>query len=73
MREIVGCDLVCCGTVLFAAGVIAEAMSPNNSAGAGYIAGTVLGVLGLVVILSRTMRRWWDAIPVDDQERKNDA
>lgn len=78
MREIAGGILVLAGAVLIAAGIIADAVTRGGGSfgNAGYVLGTVVGLLGGVFLLGGPLRRLWDAIPVDDKRsnsRRADA
>ncbi len=34
---------------------------------AGYVLGAIVGLVGVVLLVGGTLRRAWDAIPVDDK------
>ena len=69
MREIAGAILVLAGAVLVAAGIVADAVTRNSGGygNAGYVLGAVAGLLGLMFLFGRLLRRTWDAIPADGQ------
>ena len=68
MREVAGSILVLAGSVLVAAAIVADALSRDKSGhdNTGYVLGTIVGLVGVVLLVSGTIRRAWDAIPVDD-------
>jgi hypothetical protein len=67
MREVAGAILVLAGSVLVAAGIIADAASQSRDGHGytGYILGAVVGLTGLVKLLTDPLRRAWDSIPID--------
>ena len=69
MREIAGAILVLAGSVLFAAGIIADAASRDVRAQGnfGYVLGAVVGLVGVWMLVASALRRAWDAIPVDNK------
>jgi drug/metabolite transporter (DMT)-like permease len=69
MREVSGAILVLAGSVLIAAGIVADAVSrdPGARGTAGYVLGAVVGLVGIVLLLGGALRRGWDSIPVDDK------
>jgi drug/metabolite transporter (DMT)-like permease len=69
MREVAGAILVLAGSVLIAAGIVADAVSREQGGhgNTGYVLGGILGLVGLVLLLAGPLRRGWDAIPVDDK------
>jgi drug/metabolite transporter (DMT)-like permease len=69
MKEVAGAILVLAGSVLIAAGIVADALTRDQSGhgNAGYLLGAAVGIVGIVLLLSGTLRRAWDSIPVDDK------
>jgi hypothetical protein len=67
MREVSGAILVLAGSVLVAAGIVADAVARDHGGHgtAGYVLGAVLGLAGLAMLLGGRLRRAWDAIPAD--------
>ena len=70
MRAIAGAIVLLAGAVLFAAGILADAITRDhgNYGNAGYILGVILGLIGIAMIVSNPLRRVWDAIPVDRKQ-----
>jgi len=68
MREVAGAILVLAGSVLIAAGIVADALVRDHAGrgNTGYVLGTVVGIVGLVLLFASAVRRVWNAIPVDD-------
>ena len=68
MREVAGAILVLAGSVLVAAGIVADAVSRDQGGhgNAGYVLGAIVGLVGVALLVSMRPRRAWDAIPVDD-------
>ena len=69
MREVVGAILVLAGSVLIAAGIVADALSRDQGGhgNAGYVLGAIVGLVGVALLVGGALRRGWDAIPVDDR------
>jgi drug/metabolite transporter (DMT)-like permease len=73
MREVAGAILVLAGSVLIAAGVVADAL-PRDHGGhgnTGYVLGAIVGLVGVALLVGGTLRRAWDAIPVDERRPKS--
>jgi hypothetical protein len=67
MREVAGAILILAGSVLVAAGVIAEAITKGHDGygNLGYVLGAIAALAGIVMLSSGGVRRAWDAIPTD--------
>jgi hypothetical protein len=67
MREVAGAILVLAGSVLVAAGIVADPVTRGQGGhgNAGYVLGAVAGLAGIVMLLGGPLRRAWDAIPAD--------
>jgi hypothetical protein len=70
MRTVAGAILILAGSVLVAAGMIADAVTrgEGNHLVAGCVLGAVVGLVGIAVFVSGTLKRAWDAIPVDEKK-----
>ena len=70
MRAVVGAILILAGSVLVAAGIIADGVNKGQGAHGttGYVLGSLVGLVGIAVLLSETLRRAWDAIPIDEKK-----
>jgi hypothetical protein len=69
MREIAGALLVLAGSVLMAAGIVADAVTAGhgNYGTPGYVLGSIVGLIGFAFLFANIVRRAWEAIPVEDQ------
>lgn len=70
MREMTGAILVLAGSVLVAAGLVADGLTHGSSGGygtCGYVLGAIAGIPGLLFLFGGTLRRAWDAIPTDEK------
>ncbi|HJZ89947.1 MAG TPA: hypothetical protein VKE40_03690 [Gemmataceae bacterium] len=69
MREIAGAVLVLAGSVLMAAGIVADAVTAGhgNNSTPGYVLGSIVGLIGFAFLFANIARRAWDAIPVENQ------
>jgi len=67
MREVVGAILILAGSVLVAAGIVADAVTRGEGGygNAGYVLGAIAGLTGIVMLFGGGIRRAWDAIPTD--------
>lgn len=70
MRGIAGAILVLAGSILFAAGIVAVAVTTksNPNTPIAYALGSVIGIVGLFMLVAGVLKRGWDAIPVDDSK-----
>jgi hypothetical protein len=69
MREVASAILVLSGSVLIAAGIVADAVTGGRGGHGtvGYVLGAIVGLVGAARLLGASLRRAWDAIPVDDR------
>jgi hypothetical protein len=70
MRAIVGAILIVGGSVLIAAGIIADGVNRGQGGHgtAGYVLGGFVGVVGMGLLVGGALKRAWDAIPVDEKK-----
>jgi hypothetical protein len=69
MREIAGAILILAGSLLGAAGFLADAITRDQGGygSSAYLLGSAVGFLGLVFLVSGVLKQAWDAIPVDNK------
>ena len=74
MRGIAGAILVLAGAILIAAGIVADAVGPRITyAPVGFVLGSLIGVVGLLMIAAGVLKQGWDAIPVDGNKTNPDT
>jgi hypothetical protein len=71
MREIAGAVLVLAGSVLMAAGILADAIASGhgNYSTPGYLLGSIVGLIGFAFLFANIVRGAWEAIPVEDRSK----
>jgi hypothetical protein len=72
MRAVAGAILILAGSVLFAAGIIADGVNKGQGGygNAGYFLGAGVVAFGVVVFLSKAAKRAWEGIPVEEKNRR---
>lgn len=74
MRGVAGAILILAGAILIAAGIVADAVGTTDTNGTlGYVLGSVIGVVGLLMVAAGTLKQGWDAIPVDDHKTNGET
>ena len=63
--------VILAGSILFSAGVLAEAMK-GYAATTAFVAGTLLILVGSVVFAAGVLKPLWDAIPVDGKKKEDE-
>jgi hypothetical protein len=71
MREVSGAILVLAGSILIAAGIVADAVGRYQAGPAkvGYVLGAVIGLVGVALLVGGVLRRAWEAIPAGEERR----
>ena len=63
MHTIAGAILVLAGAVLISSGVVGECLATRGSSyEPGYILGAAIGIIGVVMMCSRWIKKKWDDI-----------
>ena len=75
MRGLSGALLVLSGSVLLSAALIADAVVADGRGGGrfAYVLGSVIGAVGMLLVVAGPLKEGWDAIPVDGNEQNKDT